>query len=49
MLACVGKPWLAAVMASPGMPRAGTEGAVRLKLKDFVVSVEMLAWWGGAG
>jgi hypothetical protein len=49
LLARVAKPWLAVVLAS-NLPRAGkggrdgTGGAVPLKLKDFVGSVEMLAW-----
>ena len=44
MLAQVAKPWLAVVLANK-LPRAGmTEGAVKLKVVDFVGSVERLAW-----
>jgi hypothetical protein len=43
LLAQVGKRWLAAVVAA-NLPRAGQRGAVRLQLKDFVGSVESLAW-----
>jgi hypothetical protein len=42
LLSRVGKPWLAAVV-SRGLPRAGKRGAVLLKLRRFVASVEMLA------
>jgi hypothetical protein len=43
VLAQVGKAWLAVVLAN-NLPRAGTEGAVKLKLVDFLGSVERLAW-----
>jgi hypothetical protein len=43
MLARVGKPWLAVVLANH-LPRAGKGGAVPLKVKHFVGSVERLAW-----
>jgi len=43
VLARVGKPWLAVFMAN-NLPRAGTWGAVPLLLRDFVGSVERLAW-----
>jgi len=43
MLAQVGKPWLAVVVAN-NLLRAGRMGAVRLKLEDFVGSVARLAW-----
>jgi len=43
VLAQVGRGFLAAVVSS-GLPRAGKEGAVRLKRKDFVGYVERLAW-----
>ena len=44
LLALVGKPWLAVVVAS-GAPRAGMGGgAVKLKLADFVGSIQMMAW-----
>jgi hypothetical protein len=43
VLAQVGKPWHEAVV-SRGLPRTEWEGAVPLKLPDFVGSVEMLAW-----
>jgi hypothetical protein len=43
MLARVGKLWLAVVVAN-NLPRAGKGGAGRLKLEDFVGSVERLAW-----
>jgi hypothetical protein len=43
MLARVAKPWLAVVLANY-LPRAGQGGAVRLKLVDFVGSVQRLAW-----
>ena len=43
VLARVGKPWLAVVLAN-NLPRAGKGGAVKLKLADFVGSVERLAW-----
>ena len=43
VLAQVGRPWLAAVLASE-LPRAGKEGAAPLKLAEFVGSVERLAW-----
>jgi hypothetical protein len=40
----VAKPWLAVVLANK-LPRAGmTEEAVKLKVVDFVGSVERLAW-----
>jgi hypothetical protein len=43
MLAQVGKPWLAVVVANK-LPRAGKEGAVPLVLSHFVGSIERLAW-----
>jgi hypothetical protein len=43
MLARVGKPWLALVLAN-NLPCAGKRGAVPLKLADFIGSVQMLAW-----
>jgi len=43
MLARVGKPWLAVVLAN-NLPRAGQRGAVKLKLVDFVRTVKRLAW-----
>ena len=43
MLARVAKPWLAVVVAN-NLPRAGKDGAVALKVKDFVGSAEKLAW-----
>jgi hypothetical protein len=43
LVAQVGRPWLAAVLAS-GLPRLLKGGTVRLKLRDFCVSVERLAW-----
>jgi hypothetical protein len=43
MLAQVGKPWRAVVQACE-LPRAGTEGAVKLKLVDFLGSIKMLDW-----
>jgi len=43
LLSQVGKPWLAVVVAN-NLPRAGKGGVVRLKLSDFVGSVEMLEW-----
>ena len=43
LLARVAKPWLAVVLAN-NLPRAGKDGAVVLKVKDFVGSAEMLAW-----
>ena len=43
ILARVAKPWLAVVLANI-LPRAGKGGAVKLKLVDFVGSIERLAW-----
>ena len=43
LLSRVAKPWLAVVVAN-NLPRAGKAGAVALKLRDFVGSVELLAW-----
>ena len=43
LLSRVGKWWLAAVV-SRGLLRAGKRGALPLKLRAFVGSVEMLAW-----
>ena len=43
ILAQVGKPWLAVVLAN-NLPRAGKGTAVKLKLVDFVGSVKRLAW-----
>jgi hypothetical protein len=43
MLARTGKPWLAVVVAN-NLPRAGKTAGVRLKLSEFVGSVERLAW-----
>ena len=43
VLAQVGRPWLAAVLAS-GLQRAGKSARVPLKLSEFVGSVERLAW-----
>jgi len=49
VLAQVGKPWLAAVVAAASMvdstmPRAGKSAGVPLKIDDFVWSVGRLAW-----
>jgi hypothetical protein len=43
ILARVGKPWLAVVVAN-NLPRAGKGGAMKLKLVDFLGSVARLAW-----
>jgi hypothetical protein len=43
MLAQVGKPWLAVVLAN-NLSRAGKRGAVKLSLVDFVGSIKLLAW-----
>jgi hypothetical protein len=43
MLAQVGKPWLAVVVAN-NLPRAGKVDAPPLKPRDFLVSVKLLAW-----
>ena len=43
MLAQVGRPWLAAVLAS-GLPRLPKEVRMRLQLKELCMSVERLAW-----
>ena len=43
VLAQVARPWLAAVVAS-GLIRAGKSAGVPLKIKEFVGSVERLAW-----
>jgi hypothetical protein len=43
MLAQVGRPWLAAVLAS-GLPRLPKGVTVRLQLSDFCTSAERLAW-----
>ena len=43
MLAQVGRPWLAAVLAS-GLPRVPMTPRVRLQLKEFCTSGERLAW-----
>jgi len=43
MLAQVGRPWLAAVLAS-GLPRLPRGVTVRLGLWEFCMSVERLAW-----
>ena len=43
MLAQVGRPWLAAVLAS-GLPRLPTGVRVRLRLVEFCTSAERLAW-----
>ena len=43
MLTRVAKPWLAVLVAN-NLPRAGNGGAVKLKLVDFIGSVERLAW-----
>ena len=43
MLAQVGRPWLAAVLAS-GIPRLPTGVMVQVQLLDFCTSVERLAW-----
>jgi hypothetical protein len=49
LLARVGKPWLAVVVAN-NLPRAGKGGgAVPLKLVDFLGSVETLAWAKDSG
>jgi hypothetical protein len=55
MLAQVGRPWLAAVLAS-GLPRLPTGVRVRLRLGEFCTSAERLAWarangchWGVSG
>ena len=39
----VGRPWLAAVLAS-GLPRLPQEVTVRLRFEDFCTSSERLAW-----
>jgi hypothetical protein len=53
ILAQVGRPWLAAVLAS-GRPRLLNRPRVRLRLREFCTSAERLAWaranechWGG--
>ena len=43
MLAQVGRPWLAAVLAS-GLPRVPKGSTVRVKLKEFCTTVERLTW-----
>jgi hypothetical protein len=43
LLARVAKPWMAVVVAN-NLPCAGKGGAEALQLRDFVGSVEMLAW-----
>jgi hypothetical protein len=43
MLAQVGRPWLAAVLAS-GLPRLPKRVSVRLRLREFCTSAERLAW-----
>jgi len=43
VLAQVGVPWLVAAVAS-GLSRAGKTAGVPLKVEEFVVSVERLAW-----
>jgi len=43
VLAQVARPWLAAVMGS-GLSRAGSTAGVPLKLREFVGSVQRLAW-----
>jgi hypothetical protein len=43
VLAQVGPPWLAVVLAS-GLPRAGKTEGVPLKIKEFCGSVRRLAW-----
>ena len=43
MVAQVGRPWLAAVLAS-GFPRLPTEVVVRLRLEEICTSAERLAW-----
>jgi hypothetical protein len=43
MLAQVGRPWLAAVLAS-GLPRLPKWPRVRLMLEDYCTSAERLAW-----
>jgi len=43
MLAQVGRPWLAAVLAS-GLPRLPRGSRLRLRLKEFCTSAERLAW-----
>ena len=55
MLAQVGRPWLATVLAS-GLPRLPRGVRVRLQLREFCTSPERLAWakangcpWGGSG
>jgi hypothetical protein len=56
VLARVAKPFLALVLAN-NLPRAGKSAGVPLRLRDFVGSVERLAWakdngcpwWGGVG
>jgi len=54
MLAQVGRPWLAAVLAS-GLSRLPKEVTVQLRLAEFCTSAERLAWarangcpWGGS-
>ena len=55
MLAQVGRPWLAAVLAS-ALSRLPKGVQVRFQLKEFGTSAERLAWakangchWGGMG
>jgi len=43
MVAQVGRPWLAAVLAS-GFPRSPKRVRERLQLRDFCTSAERLAW-----
>jgi len=43
LVARVGRASRAVVVAS-GLPRAGTTGGVPLKIKDFIGTVELLAW-----
>jgi hypothetical protein len=43
MVAQVGRPWLAAVLAS-GLPRSPKGVPVRLRLREFCTSIERLAW-----
>jgi hypothetical protein len=44
MLGQVGSAWRALVASCAELPRAGLEGGVPLKLKNFVGTTERLAW-----
>ena len=43
LVAQVGKPWLKVVVANK-LPRAGKAGSLKLKVVNFVESVEMMEW-----